>query len=153
MSEAAAAAPPKPYGAYAILWIGGAMLAVAILLGMFHGYEWLRYGAITPYSTAWLFADIGIGYPRVSWIGVQNVIDWIMHASAGFVLFFTGLLLCWWAGLYTDEYQKEAWSYQSKQRLDAITAEREAKNAEVRAREARKAENRARRDAERQASQ
>lgn len=104
----AEAAPPKPYGAYAALWIGGGMMIFGAGLGIAHAYEWLRYGASGSYHVSALFADIPLGYPRVSWVGVQSVIDWIMASPAGWVLFISGGLLCWIGGAYSDDYDKQA---------------------------------------------
>lgn len=78
----------------------GASLAIvavpffgALYLGFMHVVEWLRLGKWPHYSTTNLFSDWGIGYPKVTWRGVQAIIDTIMSAPAAWSLLGAAVVL------------------------------------------------------------
>lgn len=65
----------------------------ALYLGFTHVVEWLRLGKWPHYSTTNLFSDSGIAYPKVTWRGVQAIIDAIMSAPAAWSLFGAAVVL------------------------------------------------------------
>jgi hypothetical protein len=62
-------------------------------LGFIHVVEWLRLGKWPHYSTTNLFSDWGIAYPKVSWLGVQAMIDFVMGVPAAWSLFGAAVVL------------------------------------------------------------
>lgn len=59
----------------------------AIYLFFAHVIEWLKLGKWPHFSTATMFSDWGINYPKADWLGVQAIIDGIMSAPAALTLF------------------------------------------------------------------
>lgn len=141
--------PEKPYLAWAAIAAGFVALLAGIVLATLHVLGWLINGVSVQYPTAALFHDIGLGYPSVSWVGVQRIIDWIMACSAAGVLFISGGVLAGLGSASTEDYDKRLRDFQSKETFRKIEEERNERNAEKEARERRAAETRARRDTER----
>ena len=69
-------------------------------------YTWLRYGTWLDYTSPELFKDFGLAYPRVSWVGAQKAIDFVMSLSAAWFLFVLGGLVVWIGGGMLDAHEK-----------------------------------------------
>jgi hypothetical protein len=95
--------------------IGLLMMAGAGGIILAHMYQWMKYGTWPSYSTVQLFRDVGLPYPRVSWIGVQHVIDWAMRAHAATFIFFCGLAVAMLGGWLMDQQEQGSKDARSKE--------------------------------------
>jgi hypothetical protein len=78
-----------------VMGLGLLSIAAGAGLAGSQAYKRTEDGYWTLYSTAQLFVDVGIPYPRGAWSSLQSTIDWIMNQAATGVLLGAGLLL--WA--------------------------------------------------------
>lgn len=121
--------------------VGALMMVAAIGLFGLNLLTWLRVGTWPDYTAAQMFSDLGFGYPTVSWVGVQKVLDLIMSASAAAFLFAGGLLTAWIGGGMLEGHDRRVRAADQARRdreLEAIRAEREERYAKQRERDRRK---------------
>jgi hypothetical protein len=118
------------YGGGIILAAGVLMILAAIGLIIAHLYMWLRFGAWPEYTAPQLFADIGIPYPTVSWVGVQKALDFLMRWSASTLLFWSGFGVAWLGGGMLEARDRR----DSAARSAKLAREAEARRVESEAR-------------------
>lgn len=123
------APPPYPYVARGMSWIGLALVCAGLCLGAYYVYTVLRYGHWYHYPLTELFADAGLGYPHVSWVGVQRLIDFIMQCPTGIVSFVLGIAIFGGTLKPIDDYTNANWAYVSRKRQEARKAATESEPA------------------------
>ena len=84
--------PEKAFGHRLVMFIGGAIILYAVLLFVNSCLVWLQTGVWFNYTAAGLLSQYGIDYPRVSWVGVQKLIDGLMSWPASLVVGLIGVL-------------------------------------------------------------
>lgn len=76
------------------VWVGVCFpLLGAAYLTCAHAVAWLKLGKWPHYSTANMFSDWGLIYPKVTWRGAQSIIDLLMSAPATWALFGLAILV------------------------------------------------------------
>jgi hypothetical protein len=80
-------------GAGSVFNVGLLFLLASATLAIIHVIHWLRFAVYPSFSTADLFAYLGVGQPAVRWAGVQEMLDWLMAVSAAANLFWLGIAI------------------------------------------------------------
>jgi hypothetical protein len=83
----------KTYLGWALSILAGLALLAAVLLALWHIFEWLRDGIWPHLDGAGMLASLGIPHPALSWPWAQSAIDWILSWSAAFLLTCSAILL------------------------------------------------------------
>ena len=118
---------------------GGFAVLAGIITGGLHLLSWLQDGVWPSYSTAQMLRDLGLGEPRVSWVGVQKILDWILAASAVGFLVWGGLMLTGIGSMMWEAHEGRSRDFERRRRereSERIATEREARYAAAREREA-----------------
>ena len=117
-------APRKPHVAKILVVVGSIAMFAGLWIFIVGLYRWLRYGGVLyDYSMATLFADVGLGYPVVSWVGAQHVIDWIMTSPAWIVLFVGSMIVVGGSLYRIDRYRSRLATYEHRQESARETEE------------------------------
>lgn len=83
---------------------GGLVLLSAGGILAWQCWQWLQTARWSAYSFGDLLDRVGIPLGRVSWAGVQQMIDWVLALPAPSVLFVFGLGVLWSALLGNGAY-------------------------------------------------
>jgi hypothetical protein len=86
-------ASAKTYLGWALAILAGLALLIAILLALWHVFEWLRDGIWPHLDGAAMLASLGLARPALPWPWAQSAVDWILSWSAAFLLTISAILL------------------------------------------------------------
>jgi hypothetical protein len=100
------AEPKKPWIAYLMMWLGFFAMLGGLIIAVSQVFHWAKKGSSFSYPMTALFADLHIGHPKVSWVGIQNVIDWIMASPSLAVLWIGGAPLALLGGALVSGYEE-----------------------------------------------
>jgi acetyl esterase/lipase len=103
------APPGKPFIGAVALVCGLAALLAGVAIYVTHQSH--RSGAAEPFSTAEFLASLGIEPPRLTWVGLQHDIDWIMASSAAAVLSCAGVILAGLGGARVLSWRRRKASF------------------------------------------
>jgi hypothetical protein len=98
----------KTYLGWALSILGGLALLAALLLGLWHVFEWLRDGIWPHLSGAEMMASLGIPPPAIPWAWAQSAIDWIFSWSAAFLLTCSAIILVILGTNLSDDYDRKS---------------------------------------------
>jgi len=98
----------KTYLGWAAVVLAGLALLAAVLLALWHVFEWLRDGIWPHLDGAGILAGIGIPRPVLPWPWAQSAIDWILSWSAAFLLTCSSIMFFILGTSLSAEYDRKA---------------------------------------------
>lgn len=101
------------------------MLIVTLCIIIYEAYVWLKMGVWPDIPLSTTLYYLNLSYPRVEWLGIQKIIDWLLNGPISAWSFFVGLLLIFIGSkrleyVSTEEFQKEMQQKLKKKNITRI---------------------------------
>lgn len=104
------------------IFLGSIWLISGPVIGLWHCYVWLK----TAHWPTLRVIDLVGGRPSITWLGLQQIIDWFLDLSLAWFLFVSGFLVFSVGLSWMERVGERVRSLRNARELAKVRADREA---------------------------